>query len=99
MKRRVRLLEPAQADLIAIERYLAADSPTTAAPLVSGLLNAIMTLGEFAERAPAPRDDRIKALGFRVLTRAPYLIFFRIHHREVRVHRVLHGRREYQRLR
>src|SRR5205814_2071021 len=98
MKRQVRLLKPAQADLIAIERYVAQDSPTTAVALVGGLLDAISSLDEFAERAPAPRDRRLKALGFRFLTHAPYLIFFRIRRAEVRVHRVLHGRREYQRL-
>jgi toxin ParE1/3/4 len=96
--RRVRLLKPAQADLLAIERYVALDSPATAAVWVGRLLEAIESLGEFAERGSHPRDRRIKTLGFRVMTHAPYLIFYRIHRSEVRVHRVVHGRREYQRL-
>ena len=96
--RRVRVLRRGQADLEAIERYVAVDSPAAAARLVDRLLEAIESLSELAERAVTPKDARLASLGFRCLSRRPYLIFFRLHRAEVRVHRILHGRRAYQHL-
>ena len=96
MTRRVRVLRRGQADLEAIERYVATESPAAAARLLDRLLEAIESLSELGERAAIPKDPRLATLGFRFLSRRPYLIFFRLHRTEVRVHRIVHGRRAYQ---
>ncbi len=98
MIRRVRLLQRAQRDLEAIDAYLTSESPAAATKVLDALLDAIERLDVHAARAPTPRDPRLAALGFRILVRRPYLVFFRIHKAEVRVHRVLHGHRAYQHL-
>jgi plasmid stabilization system protein ParE len=83
---------------MSIRAYVERDSPQAAATLITALLDAIASLASFASRAPAPRDPRLRTLGFRYLAHRPYLIFFRLHRAEVRVHRVLHGKRAYQHL-
>lgn len=94
--RKVRLLRRAQADLESIERYLLTEAGSSvAARTVDRLLDVIETLEDHAERAATPRDERLRGLGFRYLVRRPYLVFFRIQPREVRVHRVVHGHRKY----
>jgi plasmid stabilization system protein ParE len=98
VKRTVRVLRRAAADIVEIDRYLARESPSIATRVIDDLLDAIDSLAELAERAPRPRDETLRARGYRFLSQRPYLVFFKIKGRQVRVHRVLHGRRAYARL-
>ena len=96
MKYRVRLLRRAQRDLMEIHRYLVRDSPETAQGVVVALLGALDSLDELALRGAMPRDETLRRLGFRYRVVAPRLIFYKVVGREVRVYRVLHGKRAYQ---
>ena len=80
-------------DLEAIERYVATESPAAAARLLDRLLEAIESLSELDERAAIPKDPRLATLGFRFLSRRPYLIFFRLHRTQVDRQRK-HGRQQ-----
>jgi addiction module RelE/StbE family toxin len=93
---RVRVLRRAQRDLLEIRRYIARDSPEAADRVVDGLLEAIESLDERPLRGARPRDERLRRLGFRFLVVAPHLIFYKVIRREVRVYRVLHGKRAYE---
>lgn len=95
MKRHVRVLRRAVADLEEIQRYLERDRPDAARRQLERLLDTVDSLAEQAERGAQPRDERLKRLGYRFLVRDAYLIFYKIGRTAVRVHRVLHGRRRY----
>jgi plasmid stabilization system protein ParE len=98
MTRSVRVLGKATADLVEIKRYLDRDSPKAAGRVIDGLLAAIESLGDLPESGPVPRDERLKRLGYRVLKRDRHLVFYRIVGKQVRVCRVLHQRRAWERL-
>ncbi len=95
---RVRVLRRAENDLVAIGDYLRRDAPEQADAVVERLLTAIESLDRLPTRAARPGDERLRTLGYRFLVSEPYLIFFKIDTKRapVRVHRVLHGRREYR---
>jgi len=96
MRRRVRLLRRAQNDLLEIQRYVARDSPPAADRTVDRILDSIESLDESPLRGVTPRDARLQAQGFRFLVVTPCLVFYKVARREVRVYRVLHGRRAYE---
>ncbi len=98
MKRIVRVLRRAQLDLAEIQRYVATDQPDAANAIVDDLLDAIERLGRIPTMAPVARDPRLSALGYRVLVRGNYAVFYKLVARHVRVYRVQHQRREYGRL-
>ena len=62
---------------------------------IDKLLDAIESLETNSERGPRPRDQRLRDLGFRVLVEGEYLVFYKVLAKQVRVYRVLHGRRRY----
>lgn len=95
---RVRVLRRAVDDLVAIGDYIRRDAPERADDVVERLLTAIESLDRIPARAARPRDERLRKLGYRYLVSEPYLIFFKVatKRRLVRVHRVLHGKREYR---
>ncbi|MBI5367378.1 MAG: type II toxin-antitoxin system RelE/ParE family toxin [Planctomycetes bacterium] len=95
MTYRVRILRRALADLAAIRDYIAQDAPNTAQRYVEGLLQTVEGLSLLPERGAIPHDARLRRLGFRFLTQGPYLIFYKVRGSNVRVYRVLHGRRAY----
>ena len=96
MKHAVRILRRAQADLEEIQRYVERDQPDAAVRLIEGLLDEIESLGRLPSRGVVPRDDRLKILGYRVLVEGQYLIFYKPLRTQVRVYRVIHGRRRYE---
>jgi addiction module RelE/StbE family toxin len=96
VKRRVRVLQRAERDLLAIQRYIARDSPGAADRVIDELLEAIASLDESALRGTVPSDERLKGLSFRFLVVPPHLVFYKVIRRQVRVYRVLHGKRAYQ---
>jgi plasmid stabilization system protein ParE len=92
---RFRVLRRAERDLLEI-RYVARDSPDAADRVLDGLLEAIESLDDRPLRGAAPRDERLQRAGFRYLVVGPNLVFYKVVRRQVRVYRVLHGKRAYQ---
>jgi toxin ParE1/3/4 len=95
MKRTVRILKRAQNDLEEIQRYIRRDRPDKADQLVENLLGCIESLEEMPDRGVVPRDERLASLGYRVLIEQEYLVFYKVLRSQVRVYRVVHGRRRY----
>lgn len=93
MKRAVRVLRRAQHDLQQIYDYVAREVPQRADTLVDRLLDAIESLEDFAERGAIPRDEALRRRGYRYLVHEPYLVFYKVMKRQVRVYRVVHGKR------
>ncbi len=98
MKKPIRILRKAQQDLIEIRDYVALDEPRASIRLIDKLLERIECLAEFPETGVVPRDKNLKARGYRALIERDYLIFYKILKRQVRVYRIIHGRRKYRHL-
>jgi plasmid stabilization system protein ParE len=98
MIRSVRVLRPAQRDLQQIYDFLVREAPRRADSFTDELLDAIDSLSTMADRGAMPRDDTLKAQGYRFLVHDPYLVFYKVLRRQVRVYRVLRGSRAYRRL-
>jgi len=96
VKRTVRVLRRAQRDLQEIHDYVAIEAAPHASPLVEGLLEAIESLAQFSDRGVLPRDEALRQRGFRYLVRRQYLIFYKVLRAQVRVYRVVHGKRAYR---
>ncbi|MCZ6696331.1 MAG: type II toxin-antitoxin system RelE/ParE family toxin [Acidobacteria bacterium] len=94
-RRSVRILRRAQDDLVEIHRYILRDRPGAADRFVDKLLDAIESLELNPARGTVPRDQRLRDLGYRVLIHGEHLVFYKVLPRQVRVYRVLHGRRRY----
>lgn len=97
-RRSVRILRRAQDDLAEVHRYIRRDRPDAADRLTDKLLDAIESLEITPERGMMPRDQCLRDLGYRVLVQGEYLIFYKVLPRQVRVYRVLHGKRRYAHL-
>ncbi len=98
MKRSVRLLRRAQNDLIEIHDYVHRDRPNAADRRIAKLLDTIESLEQLADRGVVPRDERLRSLGYRVLIEGEYLVFYKTLRTQVRIYRVVHGRRRYRHL-
>lgn len=96
MKRSVRVLKRAQRDLEHVYDYVAREAPMRADAFIDGLLDTIESLEQFADRGSTPRDPALRDRGYRYLVHRQYLIFYKILRKQVRVHRVLHGKRAYR---
>jgi toxin ParE1/3/4 len=98
MKKKVRILRRAQKDLTEIHNYIERDAPLAAERFVNKLINKIQGLENLPEMGVVPRDEYLQSRSYRVLIEGEYLIFYKILSRQVRVYRVLHGRRKYRHL-
>ena len=96
MTRQVRILRRAQIDLLEIQAYIARDNPAAAGEWIEAILDLISSLGEFPERGRMPRDAILKASRYRYLRHGEYLVFYKVLPSQVRVYRVIHGRRRYE---
>ena len=96
MMRQVRVLRRAQADLMEIQSYIERDNPTAAEDAIEAILDLLNSLGKFAERGPIPEDASLRAAGYRYLLHGEYLIFYKVLRSQVRVYRIVHGRRRYE---
>lgn len=96
MTRAVRVLRRAQQDIQQLYDYVVRDAPLRADSFIDGLLDAIDSLDELAERGSTPRDPVLRQRGFRYLVHRSYLIFYKITPKHVRIYRVLHGHRAYR---
>jgi addiction module RelE/StbE family toxin len=98
MKKKVRILRRAQTDLIEIRNYIERDSPRAAERFVDKLITKIEGLEDSPEMGVVPQDPHLQARGYRVLIEGEYLVFYKVLSRQVRIYRVLHGRRKYSHL-
>jgi plasmid stabilization system protein ParE len=94
----VRILKKAQADLLEIRAWIEVENPQTAARTLDRILSAIEMLGRQPELGPLARDGRLAAKGIRHVTRDGFIASYKIVGRQVRVLRVLRGRRDWKRL-
>lgn len=96
MTRTVRVLRRAEEDLRQVYAAVCREAPLRADRFIDGLIAAVESLDELAERGAAPRDPTLRRQGYRFLVHDPYLIFYKVLPRTVRVYRVLHGHRAYR---
>ncbi|MBR7621491.1 type II toxin-antitoxin system RelE/ParE family toxin [Phenylobacterium sp. 20VBR1] len=87
----VRRTRRAEADLVDIWIYIAADSPAAAERVILKLEAAEGRLAEFPEMAPL-REDLLP--GVRAWAVGDYLIFYRVEPDAVEILRILHGARD-----
>jgi len=97
-KRSLRILRRAQDDLSDILEYIRRDRPRAAAHVVEELLGAIEGLETHPERGAKPEDEVLRRRGYRFLLVRDYLIFYKVLPKQVRVYRILHGKRKYAHL-
>jgi plasmid stabilization system protein ParE len=98
VKRQVRVLRRAEADLFEIRAYLNREAPASCQRVLGELLDGFAQLGALSNSGPVPRDEHLKKRGYRFLVRGRYVIFYKVIGRQVRIHRVLMQRRAYRRL-
>jgi plasmid stabilization system protein ParE len=98
VKWRVRVLKRAQNDLLAIQEYISRDNPTAADSWLRRFLALLGSLENFPNQGAVAKDRRLNRLGYRYLLHGDYVVFYEVFAKQVRVYRVLHGRRFYQHL-
>lgn len=85
----VRLTQAAEADLLAIARFIAQDNPRRVASFIDELEEACLALGSYPERFPVL--PRYAAQAIRRRVHGNYLIFYRIAGETVDILHVLNG--------
>ncbi|MEK6543024.1 MAG: type II toxin-antitoxin system RelE/ParE family toxin [Elusimicrobiota bacterium] len=88
-------LRRAQEDLEGIFNYIRKDSPTHAKTWINKIDREISRVAAFPESGAIPKDNRIAALGYRMIIIDDYLAFYLIRKHRVEIQRVLHGRQKY----
>lgn len=71
------------------------DSPRRAEQLLGKLNRQISRLAQFPSLGHAPKDQRLKNRGYRVLVVEDYLVFYVRKEKTVQIRRVIHGARRY----
>ena len=94
----VRVLRRAEGDLSEIYDHIAEDSPRRAVEVVERVLDRIESLSELPSRGAPPRDERLKQKGYRFVIEHSYLILYKVGSSQIWVHRVVHGKRAYERI-
>lgn len=88
-------LRPAQRDLLEAFHYISSDSPAQAQAWVERIDRALGRLADFPESGMVPKDERLAALGYRIVAIEDHLAFYIIRRGRVEIRRILHGRRRY----
>ena len=97
---KVSLTETARDDLRDIVKYISSqlNAPTTALNMLQTIKAAISKLETIPSAYPLARDDRLAALGYRLLPVKNYIAFYIVDEKEktVDVDRILYGRRDWR---
>jgi len=97
---KVNVTEPAENDLRDIARYISSqlNAPMSALNTVRTIRKAVSKLETNAPIYPFIRDDRLAALGYRLLVIKNYIAFYIVNEKEkkVDVDRILYSRRDWQ---
>lgn len=94
-KRRVVYLPSAERDLVGELEYIAKDRPAAALDWLENVDNALGRLSMFPESGVVPKDERLMALGYRIIVIGEHLAFYVVTPERVEIRRVLHGKRRY----
>ena len=90
----------AQADLLEIKAYIEQefDNPSAALAAVRRITNRIRVLRDHAYIGARLSSIVTIESDYRYLVSEQYLIFYRVHGKDVDIDRILHGRRDYMRV-
>ncbi len=94
-KFKIEYLPIAQKDLTEILEYINKDNPTAALKVLDAIDCTISKLEDFPFLGHIPKDNRLKALGYRILVVNNYLVFYIVTGQIVEIRRILHGKRKY----
>ena len=99
-KYRIRYTQQAADDMDAIFDYVVLENRSAAVDLLRAFDESISRLADMPYLGVAlPEEDASMIVGgYRYLVVSPYLIFYRVHEREVRIGRILHSRQDWLRL-
>ena len=100
MKNKICYSQEARRDLDEIWDYIVSELQNhfAAEKTVKRILDAVDQLGDFAEIGTPLSAIADVESDYRVLAAGNYLIFYRVHEKEVYVDRILYGRRDYMRI-
>ena len=97
-KYEIQYLEIAKNDLEDIFDYILKDNPNSASEILNEIDDTVSKLADFPELGKKPKDDKLKAFGYRVLVIEKYLIFYIITEKILEIHRILHSSRDFNNL-
>jgi toxin ParE1/3/4 len=92
---KIRYLSTAENDLDDIFTYILKDKPSAAASLLENFDSSISQLAFNPELGVAPKDERLKKLGYSMLVVGKYLVFYVVKGKTVQIRRVIHSARQY----
>lgn len=91
-----RLLGIAEQDLAEIITYIAADNLKAAEDLLAKFEKALHNLGEHPHIGRIPDDAELLRLKYRYLIVDNYQVYYVVERRNIIVHRIIHGARDYR---
>ncbi len=91
----IRYLPTAENDLDDIFDYIMMDNPSAAVSMLEKFNRSISQLAFNPELGVAPKDDRLKKLGYRMLIIGKYLVFYVVKANTVQIRKIIHGARQY----
>lgn len=100
MKNKIHYTVESRRDLDEIWDYIVSElqNPSAAERVVSGIMDDVDRLEDFAELGPSLSSLTDVESDYRFLVTGNYLAFYRVSGRDVYVDRVLYGRRDYLRI-
>lgn len=97
-KHAVRLLPVAEEDLDEIVSYIAVDNLRAAEALAARIEKSLLHLAVHPHLGRIPNEEELANAGYRYLIVENYLVFYVVEDREIVIHRIIHGARDYHRL-
>lgn len=94
----IRLLPVAEEDLDEIISYIAVDNLRAAEALATRIEKSLLHLSVHPYLGRIPNEEELANAGYRYLIVENYLIFYIVEDREIVIHRIIHGARDYRRL-
>jgi toxin ParE1/3/4 len=94
----IRLLPVAEDDLDEIVSYIAADNLRAAEAVATRIEKSLLHLAVHPHLGRIPNEEELANAGCRYLIVENYLIFYVVEDREIVIHRIIHGARDYRRL-
>jgi toxin ParE1/3/4 len=94
----VRVLRVAANDLADIASYISVDDATAAETFLERIEKNLANLESHPRLGSIPNDEELGNMGYRFLVVEDYLIFYTVRKKEILIHRVIHGARNYKNL-
>lgn len=92
----LRLLSIAEQDLAEAITFIAADNPEAAETLLDRFEKALRNLQEHPHIGRGTDDAELLRLNYRYLIVDNFLVFYVVEKRNIIVHRIIHGARDYR---